>query len=441
MKTAKDFLVQECANLQDVLEETLRLKYGVAGSKEFFEECLARLNFIKSEISKANEADHSQLQILSSLLNQLTNLVSRIERSSIGEYSWPFVEELKRIAVTLCTESTATSLKTLPQFHVLAGGGLDAYEITPEQNRPSCASQRIHTIVFPRTLKHFVLLHAILGHEVGHAMWRCSQHQNALRKLFDTHLFKTGVFSNPSGTAAWLYDASAPAQVKQALAQLATRGIDKSNLFSKAASWPAWREEILCDFIGLMTFGPSFVAAECNLLYAMDPSGTSLLPKHPLVGCRANYLLHGAELRSFTSDNFNDANIKSVVHAFWTHLAAKRQANRWFDVFTQQQIGDTTEALANLLRPHSPSLYPLPTEADLSLLIKQLQRLIPPVGFELDGKRCVTCRPIDFRHALYAGWTLSASTPPHTPFATLNRLCEHGIMQQRAVDLQIAPAA
>jgi hypothetical protein len=174
MKTAKDFLAQECANLGEVLAETLRFKYGLEGSGEFFEECSARLTFLKDEISKAAVSDHDHLQNLSALLAQLTDLVTRIERSSIGEYSWPFVEELKRIAVAICTEATLTNPQTPPQIYVLAGGGLDAYAIHPELNRPSGSYRRIHTIVFPRTLKHFVLLHAILGHEVGHAMWRCS---------------------------------------------------------------------------------------------------------------------------------------------------------------------------------------------------------------------------------------------------------------------------
>ena len=89
MRTAKDFLVSECANLKNVLEETLRFKYGLEGSQEFFEECQARLTFLSDEISNTNAADLPALQKNSLLLNQLSNLISRIERSSISEYSWP----------------------------------------------------------------------------------------------------------------------------------------------------------------------------------------------------------------------------------------------------------------------------------------------------------------------------------------------------------------
>jgi hypothetical protein len=126
------------------------------------------------------------------------------------------------------------------------------------------------------------------------------------------------------------------------------------------------------------------------------------------------------------------------LDTFWSHLKLKRQTDPWFDVFTQQQIKDTADALADLLRPLPPALYVDAPESDLSLVLKQLEQIVPPVGSELDAQRSVTCKHIDFRHVLYAGWVISASPPAKVTFAQVNRLCEHGIMQQRAVDLQIA---
>jgi hypothetical protein len=433
----KEFLAQECENLESVLEETLRFKYGLEGSKEFFDECRVRLTFVKDELSKTNDADVDNLLRVSILLNQLSDLISRIERSSIGQYSWPFVEELKRIATVICTEATLSNPNTPPQFYVLSSGGLHAYAIQPEQNRPSGGSRRIHTIVFPRTLKHFVLLHSILGHEIGHAMWRCSKHQHALKQIVDRELFSSGVFANPSATGAHLYSATAPLRVKQQLAQHSA--MNANNFFASGPSWAAWTEEILCDFIGLLTFGPSFVAAECNLLYAMDPAGTSLGPQHPPVGWRANYLLSAAQILGLTTERYAAETVKNAVGAFWTSLATKRQADDWFNVFTTQQITNTTDAIANLLRPLAPSLYVSPAERDLELLLNQLKQIVPPVGFETNeanGEYKIECRSMDFRYILFAGWITSASPSPIT-FAQLNRLCEHGIMQQRAIEMQI----
>ena len=379
MKTAKDFLAQECANLKGVLEETLRFKYGLegTGSKEFFEECQARLTFLADEVSKADESNHDLLQNISALLNGLTSLISRIERSSIGEYSWPFVEELKRIATAICTEPTLTNPKTPPQIYVLAGGGLDAYAIHPEVNRPSGSSKRIHTIIFPRTLKHFVLLHAILGHEVGHAMWRCSQHQNALRMIVNQHLFNAGVFSNPAETAAWLYSANAPDRVKQILTVQAARGVNEKNFFSVAASWLAWIEEILCDFIGLVTFGPSFIAAECNLLYACDPAGFRAGSKSSAGWMQSELSALGRGIVGFRNAELcSSLSTRTYTQTFWAHLNTKRQNNAWFDVFTHQQIRDAADALANLLQAMPSALYGSPSNEDFSQLISMLEKIV-----------------------------------------------------------------
>jgi hypothetical protein len=181
MRTTKGFLQQECNNLGSVLEETLRFKYGLEGSKEFFDECQVRLKFISVELSRISDADSVQLQQAAFFLVELSGLISRIERSSVGEYSWPFVEELKRIANAICTEATLTDPNALPKIHVLSDGGLDKYAIYTEANRPSSAGKRILTIVFPRSLKHFVLLHSILDfRQILFAGWAASANLRTL---------------------------------------------------------------------------------------------------------------------------------------------------------------------------------------------------------------------------------------------------------------------
>jgi hypothetical protein len=438
--SAKEFLAQECVNLQAVLEETLRFKYGLEGSEEFFEECQSRLRFIVSEIAGAKDSDFDSLQGACGLLAGLSDLISRIERSSIGEYSWPFVEELKRIAIAMCTEATAANPNTPPQVHVLSAGGLDAYAIQPEVRRPSGSAKRIHTIVLPKTLKHFVLLHSILGHEVGHAMLRCSKHQQALFDIFQRELLANTVFADPVATAKWIYSPTAPTRVKNSLAaQLTARGVTEANFFSTIASWPAWIEEVMCDFIGLLTFGPSFVAAECNLLYAIDPSASGLGPRHPPVGCRANYLLAAATLSGDDFTAFDGNSLKLSAETFWTNLRVRKQADPWFNIFPDSQIKKTVEALSALLISLEPALYPKPTEDDLDLLLSQITMLIPPVGFQVGQLHTMYWHKIDFRHVLYAGWIASA-TRPDIPFMVLNRLCEHGIMQQRAINIELGAA-
>lgn len=438
MRTTKDFLKQECSNLRSVLEETLRFKYGQDGSKQFFEECQDRLAYVTAEVETLADTDISGLRKTAFLIHQLSELVSRIERSSMGEYSWPFVEELKRIAIAIAAEETLTDKNRPPKIHVLSDGGLDKYAIFTEANRPSSAGKRILTILFPRSLKHFVLLHSILGHEIGHAMWQCSKHQSNLRAIVGTQLFASGTFSTAQETAQWLYSPAAPTEIKLQLAHLATFGLSQNNFFTHWASWNAWKEEILCDLIGLMTFGPSFIAAECNLLYSLDPAGTTLGKAHPPVACRTNYLLRAATLRGHDANSFTDENTKAAVQGFWNSLAARRKLDTWFNVFTDAQIKGVTDALAGLLTSLPPAIYSTPSETDLTQLLSQLKEAIPPVGFHIADDGSPRCRAIDFRHNLYAGWIISTATTNLT-FKEINRLCEHGIMQQRAIDIQLAP--
>lgn len=433
--------MQECTNLQSVLEETLRFKYGLEGSKEFFEECQARLTFIRDELFKADEGDHDNLRQLSDLLNKLSDLISRIERSSIGEYSWSFIEELKRIAIATCSEATAASPNTEPQFHVWSSGGLDAYSIQPELSRPTGSRKRIHTIVLPKTLKHSVLLHSILGHEIGHAMLRCSKHQHALSTIFNK-LIANSPFENQASTAQWLYSNTAPMSVRRDLASptLTAQGINQGNFFGSVASWQAWMEEVLCDFIGLITFGPSFVAAEANLLYAMDPSGAGIGARHPLVGCRVKYLLRASEIRGLDDSPIVNSSLKSSASKLWNTLRARDQTDPWFDVLDQNNIRAALSDFEALFGSLPPSLYLQSNERTLLLLVDHLSRLTPPVGFDIEMDQTISWQAVDFRSILYAGW-IAAANDPSVPFSAINRLCGHAIMQQRAIHIELGRAS
>jgi len=431
---AKSFLLQECANVKQVLEETLRFEYGAGGSKDFFDECSSRLAFITSEIAAADEADFSALGANQELLLDLSKLISRIERSSLGQYSWPFVDELKKIAAAICAEDTLDDTDTPPMVHVLSEGGLDAYAIYPEEQRPSGSERRILTIVFPRTLKHFVLLHSILGHEIGHAIWRSSKHQNDLRAAVDkAFVASNGRFSSALATTNWLYDAGAPTSITARLAVFLQQGLPRDRFFMWA-NWEAWREEILCDLIGILTFGPSFIAAECQLLYSLDLSGMGIGSQHPPVGCRVNLFLAAARLLGYRTMAFDDQKVQCAFDAFWTDLESKVKTDPWFDIFTDAEISAALDGIGAVLGTHPPALFRLPDVSLLEHLFQQLAKGIPPIGFSLDEDFKPRTSAVDFRHILYAGWIASHRENP-IGFLDLNRLCEHAIMQQRSIEI------
>ncbi|MCR1770516.1 hypothetical protein [Burkholderia glumae] len=432
--SARSFLLDECENVKRVLEETLRFEYGVGGSKDFYDECSTRLAFITSEIKAAGESDLNSLAINHSLLLELSKLISRIERSSLGQYSWPFVDELKKIATSICAEETLDDSDAVPMVHVISEGGLTAYAIDPEQQRPSAGKRRILTIIFPRTLKHAVLLHSILGHEIGHAIWRTSKHQATLNQALSVAFTASaGRFSTPNATAAWLYDHSAPIEVRARLAMLQQQGLMPAQFF-RWASWDAWKEEILCDLIGILTFGPSFIAAECHLLYSVDLAGTNIGQAHPPVACRVNLFLTAAKVLGYRDVRFRNKDLQSAFDSFWSDLETYKKTDPWFDVFTEAEITTALTGIGQLLNAHPPAAFQNPDPSVIEHLYQQLKRGIPPVGFKLEqGKRPVNSA-IDFRHILYAGWLIAKEKSPLS-FHDVNRLCEHAIMQQAAIDI------
>jgi hypothetical protein len=431
VRSPKDFLLLECESVRSVLQETLRYEYGAGGSREFFEECETRLNFIKQEIQSTNDAEHQRLQHNAALLNALSDLIARIERSSIGEYSWPFVDEVKRIASVICTENTLTNPTTPPIVHVLSDGGLDKYLINVEQKRPFGGKRRILTIVFPRSLKNFVLLHPVLGHELGHAI-KGSQYEGTLDTIINDGLLQNSAkFRNPAATAAWLYSAAAPADFQ---AMLPNVGPDPSVFFSQCANWDSWKEEITCDLIGLVTFGPSFVSALCQLLYCLVPSGNGYGPYHPPVACRANLMLSATRLLGYDQIAVTDPAHRTAAQDYWALLDAHRKADPWFDLFTDKELQDTLDKLRNWLGNHPPALYDSPDPIVFEKLLTQLSKQIPPIGFELQPDGIPKCTDVDFRHILYAGWVTSQNSS-NTSFANTNRLCEHAIMQQKAISI------
>lgn len=430
--TPKAFLLQECRNVAALLDQTLRHEYGLDGSQDFYDECVTRLKFIEGQISAAIDAD--ALGQWGVELNDLSKLICRIERSSLGEYSWPFVEQLKKMANAICIENSASGKPS--KIYVLADGGLDAYSIFPEPKRPSHRNRLLLTVVFPKSLKHFVLLHSILGHELGHAIWRCSKHEHAIRKdVLAKFVGVPGIFADAASTLAHIYSVAAPPEVQAQLRMMADHGVNQANFF-QWANWESWIEEILCDLVGLVSFGPSFVAAQCHLLPSINPNIHGFGPNHPSTGWRINLILRGAAILGFDALPPQNHPGHASVQEFWTKMYASRAALPWADVLTDDQLTDALIGVSGLLLQHPPAGYAHPNSDVVWNLVSSLQRGVPPVGFSLSQEGAPDCEHRDFRDILYAGWI--ASVQQQAPsFELVNRLCEHGIMQQAAIDIQL----
>ena len=124
------------------------------------------------------------------------------------------------------------------------------------------------------------------------------------------------------------------------------------------------------------------------------------------------------------------------VQEFWTKMHSLKMTDPWFDVLNDTQLHDALHGVSALLQQHPPAGYTPPDVEVFCELIHSMELGVPPVGFKLTKGGRPRCKHRDFREILYAGWVASvqANAPP---FELTNRLCEHAIMQQCAIDIQL----
>src|SRR5262245_49935231 len=142
----REFLTEEFENVRRVLDETLRFDYGPAHlTRGYYEECAGRLAVIKSDIARVSDAD------ICALLYERAKrsiYISFIERLRLGEFSWPFAEEIRKIAKPRLSETLLSGQPIEPIIHVIAAG--EGYQIQYEDISVTVKS-RFAIVAFPRS--------------------------------------------------------------------------------------------------------------------------------------------------------------------------------------------------------------------------------------------------------------------------------------------------
>jgi hypothetical protein len=439
---SKEFLVQECENVRATLQDVLRHDYAGGSSEEFYNEFRERLTFLESLLQPVDPADVSALGTFVAEISLLSTIVHHMERSHSGEFPWPFTEYLRTLATPLCKEHLVEN-EGEPIIRVYAEGGLDSYQINLENDLSVLiVGRRIFTIVFPRTLRHHVLLHAIFGHEIGHAAWTIPKHRAELLNKVLGPLRASGRLTSTSQATNWLRDANAP----QPIVELRNQYADEEFTEIRRNQLDSWFQEFMCDLFGLVTFGGSFLAAHRTLLLALDPTGHRWGPYHPPYICRKAMLWHACNHLKWRelSAGFSNQRLRTDIGAFVDSFCGSTAPGPWEDVFTAEQVGTAVDALQVILTEAGTSCFSMPSESTFLPLVQMVSEQIPPCGSDLSGSAEPANRTVDFRHILFAGW-LVADRPTATPnsgdervtFLQLNKLCEMGLLQQRAIDLHI----
>jgi hypothetical protein len=202
-----------------------------------------------------------------------------------------------------------------------------------------------------------------------------------------------------------------------------------------------WFQEFMCDLFGFVTFGVSFLAAHQTLLLALDPTSYQWGPCHPPYACRKAMLWHAC--RHLNWDKFpatiKDPGLRADITAFVDSYSGTTPPGPWEDVFTGQQVGAAVDALISVLSAAGTPCFSMPDEATVLQLVSMLDGQIPPCGSDLSGSETPVNRGIDFRHILMAGWLVAGrpngNAGQQPDFLLLNKLCEMGLLQQRAIDL------
>jgi hypothetical protein len=416
---AGEFRLQECENVRDLLRNTLRYAYGSKSSQEVYNECLKRIQLIQDAFGILNDEDEDELQELSNQLSELSKLIGRVERSRIEEFSWPFALALQNLADKICAANKDPG-SAKPLFFISADDELSSYQIETEQGRAGIIDSPLFSIVFPRSLKHFVLLHPILGHELGHAANSATQHAALLQREVLDPLIKKSPLSDIVQFEKWLKSTSSDMDLDQ----------------RTDAVW-SWQEEFFCDLFGLLLMGPSYIGATISLLRPFKLN--SISESHPPSATRFWMLEQAVRHLGWRQRYSGNKSLKKSVIAYFDSLTTLAlNTPKKYRLLRESQITLALEGLQSFMRT-IPEVNFLPPEPEqVARMCTRLLNGCPPAASDVSLSLKVTNVSLDFRSILFAGWLTWMSNERQKSdlsFTKLNMLCQRGILQQRAVDV------
>lgn len=434
------YVEEEYENVSRALDESLRHDYGPNRTDDYFHECKTRLELIKEKIdeykSQAAQGPGSTSSVVSDLWD-LSNHLMLIERSHLGEFSWPFADAIKEIAVPLLTEDGGLQGPIAPIVHMIAEG--TSYKVSSESILDDSKAKRMYTVAFPRQLKHHVLMHALFGHELGHAIFYSSRKKSTggisgegLGKRIRDIFQREGPLKDCAAVAQWLKSADAPGEIKARR----FKTISQSSLSHLHV-------ELVSDLLGLMIFGPAFAAAHraylepsCRSHYLIETDRKS----HPSFAVRRNLLIDALDIRGWlsTSTGTSYPRIRRAEQELIEYIGGPKFTH-WATVFTKEQIAEVLDLVELHFSLTGTKIAQRPSGSLLNSLVKRIERHQPPIRQELDTTGRPKSYPVKLEEQLYAGWTYFVGREglngEPLSFLAVNQLCELAILQQQAIDL------
>lgn len=435
MLTTEQFLQAELCNVERALNESLRFDYGGhASAAAFYTECMSRHKALKDTLDKGrSRRKPPDLRPLADSVSNLSEIIARIERSRLGEYSRAFADCLSATATAACTGKCQPT-PTSPLFFFSSEGGLNSYAIYPGQEKIALVRRRIFNVIFPRSLKYHVLVHPILGHEIGHALMHIPFREAQIWSGLSV-LFKDSPFENVATFKNWLSQYFPDTQAN----------LIEENVLRKILR--DWHEEFFCDLFGLISMGPAFLAALKSLFSAIDLAGDECGDSHPPTLVRYAMLTAAVkELGWHKPLKGAGADATSRIGDFWEELLKPGPRRPWLPSLDLKKVQAATRQLFNNFSKCEQVVYtPVPARL-LEELLDQLKNHVPPIGHQQFKPKNFSLRSVDYRTILYAGWLTLVDPPIKTftlkddRFYDVNRLCDQAILQQEAVVMQAKKA-
>lgn len=434
--TPHEFLEQQVKNVEQALTETLRYDYGPKPPWDYYQECQRRLVRIKNAAAGTAATDVTGIEARLDELTDLSVWISLIERSRLGEFSWPFAESLRKMAESLLAETGLSGATIPPIVQIIADG--EGYFIHYEKTSPS-GLHKFAFINFPRPLKHHVLLHSLFGHELGHTALHTVNAGSILQNDVMAVLQSSGPLSSDTAMDGWIQASVAPPQIKREL-----------NHFRSGAGFQytfetyyrlSWLDELICDLFGLLLFGPGFAAAHQVYLRPMHSNPYEIgipQPTHPPYAVRHRMLVRAMQILGWDRTVTNKQPYQQAEQDLLQYVLLDPY-DPWSTILSDTQLTAAIDGVQKLFAAYGDFGYVAPDGGTLADLIECLTMRLPPIAATLSKQGKPQLRVIDISHTLYAGWIYSIGHPRLTTeplsFLQTNKLCDHALLQQTAINI------
>ena len=432
--TPLEYLRAEFENVSETLKDTLRHDFGPSDGEAYYQECKGRLARLKRHNDKIKDPNDERIPDQLEALAGIANRVSLIERSHLGEFSWPFAEAIRELAKGLVVEKNLREELSPHIVHMIAEG--TGYHIHPERHSDLYTRRRIAIVAFPRQLKHHVMMHAVFGHELGHAAFFTNTAGKACKNEVLPELCRAGPLHSTANLSAWLSSENAPAQVRALF--------DSDRKYLRPTLLEKWALELMCDLFGLLTFGPAFVAAHRTLLEPSSKSPYEMELKnstHPPLAIRRAMLVKALAVLEWDQPTiaqegpFQDA--EKAMIAYLTEVTD----DGWSDIFERDQLEAALNMLAKVFEGHE-ELKASPPDGEMTeRLVSRLSNRLPPIYEDIAEDGSANHKQVRIDQCLYAGWvywlgrTKLVDADQTLSFLQTNRLCDQALLQQKAIEI------